>query len=81
MGPGGDRGVRTGLRRDRMGLMAIVLFASIFPVELFHGASPELRGADGQFSAKQGDAFLVRVPVDGAPESVTGHLLKRRIPF
>lgn len=68
-------------RRDRMVLMAIVLFASVFPVELFPGPNPDTRGTDGQFSARQGQVLFVHVPIQGHPAQVWGQFLGRRIPF
>ena len=72
---------RSGIRVDRLAIMAIVLLASVFPVELFPGSPHEPRGTDGQFSGRQGEVLLIRLPVGGDPQSVTGRFLNRRIPF
>jgi hypothetical protein len=61
--------------------MAIVLMASVFPVNLLPSPPRELRGTDGQLSGKQGQVLLVKVSVNGRPKDVTGLFLQRRIPF
>jgi len=66
---------------DRVAIMAIVLLTSIFPVDLLTSAPPEPHGVDGQFSGKQGEIVVVRVPVDQQTTAVTGRLLNRKIPF
>ena len=68
-------------RMDRAAIMAIVLLTSIFPVDLLTSAPPEPHGMDGQFSAKQGEIVVVRVPVDQQTTAVTGRFLNRKIPF
>ena len=68
-------------RMDRVAIMAIVLLTSIFPVDLLTSAPPEPHGMDGQFSGKQGEIVVVRVPVDQQTTAVTGRLLNRKIPF
>ncbi|WP_447973312.1 M23 family metallopeptidase [Nitrospira sp. Kam-Ns4a] len=73
-------------RFDRLTIMAVVLLASVFPVELFPGPPRDLRGTDGQFSGKQGQVVLVRVPVETGPAEarspeITGRFLGREIPF
>jgi len=61
--------------------MAVVLFASIFPVNLVPSAPNEHRGTDGQFSGKQGEVLLVTVPGDGDRAEVVGQFLGRRVLF
>jgi len=68
-------------RADVIAVMAIVLMASVFPVNLLPSPPQELRGTDGQLSGKQGQVLLVKVPADGRPKDVTGLFLQRRIPF
>lgn len=68
-------------RMDRVAIMAIVLLTSIFPVDLLTSAPPERHGVDGQFSGKQGEIVVVRVPVDPQTTAVTGRLLNRTVPF
>lgn len=73
-----------GRRLDRLAIMAVVLLASVFPVELFPGAPRDQRGTDGQFSGKQGQIVLVQLPVEPETEQtreVTGSFLGRQIPF
>ncbi len=50
-------------RLDRWAIVAIVLLASVFPVDLFPGGPHGQHGADGQLSGKQGQVLLVHVPV------------------
>lgn len=69
------------IRKDRIAIMAVVLLTSIFPVDMLTSAPPEPRGIDGQFSGKQGDIVVVRVPVDPQVTAVTGRFLDRKIPF
>jgi Membrane proteins related to metalloendopeptidases len=68
-------------RMDRIAIMAIVLLTSIFPVDLLTSAPHEPHGMDGQFSSKQGDIVVVRVPVEQQTTAVTGRFLSRQIPF
>ncbi len=49
-------------RLDRLIIMSVVLLASVFPVELFPNTPPPPQGADGQFSGKQGQVIVVKVP-------------------
>lgn len=68
-------------RLDRTVLMAVVLLTSIFPVDLFPGSLPAPKGIDGQYSGKQGQIIVVRVPADDAVTSVQGNFLERTINF
>jgi hypothetical protein len=86
MGWGGQTTAERGRRRDRLTIMAVVLVTSVFPVEPFPGAPRDLRGTDGQFSGKQGQVIVVRLPVEGEssaddPIEVEGRFLGRTIPF
>ena len=69
------------IRSDKLAIMAIVLLTSIFPVDLLTSAPHEPHGIDGQFSGKQGEIVVVRVPVDQQTTAVTGKFLNRKIPF
>ncbi len=69
------------VRKDRIAIMAAVLLTSIFPVNMLTSAPPEPRGIDGQFSGKQGEIVVVRVPADRQITAVTGRFLNRKIPF
>lgn len=62
-------------------IMAVVLLASVFPVDLFPSAPHEIQGVDGQYSGKQGQVVLVRVPTEGRQAEVTGRFLGRTVPF
>lgn len=66
---------------DRMILTAIVLIASIFPIELVPGSMPAPKGADGQYSGKQGQIVLVKVPGDDPQAEVRGTFLGRTVSF
>ncbi len=70
-----------GGRAHAWAIMAVILLASVFPVDLLPSAPHELRGADGQYSGKQGHVVLVRVPTGSSTADVTGRFLGRTIPF
>src|SRR6476661_7031458 len=69
------------IRVDIITIVGIVLLTSIFPVDLLTSAPHEPHGTDGQFSGKQGEIVVVRVPVDQQTTAVTGRFLSRQIPF
>jgi murein DD-endopeptidase MepM/ murein hydrolase activator NlpD len=66
---------------DRTVIMAVVLLASVFPVELFPNTPIQPKGIDGQYSGKQGQVIVVKVPADEQPTEVRGTFLARTIPF
>ena len=68
-------------RLDRTLLILIVLVTSVFPVELFPNAPPPPKGIDGQYSGRQGQVLLVRVPLSEEATEVKGTFLDRTIPF
>lgn len=68
-------------RLDRTLITALVLLTSIFPVELFPNAPPPPKGIDGQYSGKQGQVLVVKVPVAEGVTEVRGTFLDRTIPF
>jgi murein DD-endopeptidase MepM/ murein hydrolase activator NlpD len=68
-------------RLDRTLLILIVLLTSVFPVELFPNTPPPPKGIDGQYSGRQGQVLLVRVPLSEEATEVTGTFLDRTIPF
>lgn len=68
-------------RLDRTLITAIVLLMSVFPVELFPNAPPPPKGIDGQYSGKQGQVLVVKVPVAEGVTEVRGMFLDRTIPF
>src|SRR5690349_5316472 len=72
--------VRCG-RAHAWAIMAVILSASVFPVDLFPNAPHEIQGADGQYSGKQGQVLLVQVRTGGRATDVTGQFLGRTIPF
>ena len=67
-------------RLDRTLIMMIVLLTSVFPVELFPNAPPP-KGIDGQYSGRQGQVLLIKVPIAEEASDVKGTLLDRTIPF
>ncbi len=66
---------------DRMVLALVVLLTSIFPVELFPGSLPAPKGVDGQYSGKQGQIIVVKVPGADAQADVQGTFLGRTVAF
>jgi murein DD-endopeptidase MepM/ murein hydrolase activator NlpD len=64
---------------DRILIISVVLLASVFPVELFPNTVPAHRGADGQFSGKQGQIVLIKVPDLKDAAIVKGRFLGRTI--
>jgi len=68
-------------RLDRMVIVAVVLLASVFPVELFPNAPTQPKGIDGQYSGKQGQVLVVKVPGEEQATEIRGTFLTRSIPF
>lgn len=68
-------------RLELLAVIAVVIFASIFPVDLSPSAPHQLAGRDGQYSGKQGDVLIVTVPGADSSSKVTGRFLSRSIPF
>ena len=65
----------------RVTLITVVLLASIFPVDLFPGSLPLPKGIDGQYSGKQGQIVVIKVPTDERMVQVQGTFLGRRVTF
>jgi murein DD-endopeptidase MepM/ murein hydrolase activator NlpD len=68
-------------RLDRTVITTVVLLTSVFPVELFPNAPPPPKGSDGQYSGKQGQVLVVKVPGEEQATEVYGKFLSRTIPF
>ena len=68
-------------RLDRTLIMLVLLLTSVFPVELFPNSPPLPKGIDGQYSGRQGQVVLVKVPFTGEATDVKGTFLDRAIPF
>ncbi len=66
---------------DRLILATIILLASIFPIELVPGSMPAPKGADGQYSGKQGQIVLIKVLGDDLQAEVRGAFLGRTLSF
>ena len=68
-------------RLDRTLIIVVVLVTSVFPVELFPNSPPPPKGIDGQFSGRQGQVLVVKVPLAEEASEVKGAFLDRTIPF
>jgi len=68
-------------RSPAWAITAVILLASVLPVDLFPNAPHEIQGADGQYSGKQGQVLLVQVRTGDRVTDVTGRFLGRTIPF
>ena len=68
-------------RSPAWAITAVILLASVLPVDLFPNAPHEIQGADGQYSGKQGQVLLVQVSTGDRVTDVTGRFLGRTIPF
>ncbi len=66
---------------ERLAISAIIIVASIFPVEWLPIGIQLLHGTDGQLSGKQGQVLLVRVPVQDQAATVSGQFRGRAIAF
>jgi len=80
-GEGGSVVSRKKNRSDVRAIFAVVLLASVFPVGPLPGSPRDLRGTDGQYSGKQGQVLVVKVPVSGEPREVVGRFLGRLVLF
>ena len=72
---------RKRLALDRSLLMAVLLIGSVFPVDLFPGSLPAPKGIDGQYSGKQGQIIVVKIPTDDVEARVQGNFLDRTVTF
>ncbi len=68
-------------RADRTLVTAIVLVASVFPVTILPSATQTPAGSDGQYSGKQGQVIVVKIPEQPAATRVEGRFLDRTIPL
>ncbi|MFO0707635.1 MAG: M23 family metallopeptidase [Nitrospira sp.] len=66
---------------EQMLLVLCVLCASIFPIEVVPGSMPAPKGADGQYSGKQGQILVVKVEGDDPQAQVRGTFLGRLLSF
>jgi murein DD-endopeptidase MepM/ murein hydrolase activator NlpD len=66
---------------DRIVLAAVVLMAGMFPAEVFPVAPRLSNGIDGEYSGRQGQIVLVKVPADDGGTQVQGRFLGRTISF
>lgn len=68
-------------RLDRAVITIVVLLTSVFPVELFPNTPPPPKGSDGQYSARQGQIIVVKVPEPEEVMEVKGKFINRTVPF
>lgn len=68
-------------RLDRTVITAVVLLASVFPVDLFSNTPFQPKGIDGQYSGKQGQVLVIKLPGEEQATEVHGTFLTRTIPF
>lgn len=68
-------------RLDRTMLTVVVLLASVFPVELFPNTPLQPKGIDGQYSGKQGQVLVIKLPGEEQATEIRGTFLTRTIPF
>ncbi len=68
-------------RLDRIIIMSVVLLVSVFPVELFPNTPPPPQGVDGQYSGRQGQVLVVKVPGLKDAAKVQGRFLGRTVTF
>lgn len=66
---------------DRTLITVVVLLASVFPVALFPNTPVQPKGIDGQYSGKQGQVLVIKIPSDDQPTEIRGTFLARTIPF
>ncbi|MEX5213218.1 MAG: M23 family metallopeptidase [Nitrospiraceae bacterium] len=66
---------------ERVTVSAIVILASIFPVEWLPSGPQVLHGTDGQLSGRQGQVLIVKVPVEEPTAVLSGTFMGRAIPF
>jgi len=66
---------------DRSLVMAVLLIGSVFPVDLFPGSLPAPKGIDGQYSGKQGQIIVVKIPSEDLEARVQGTFLGRTVTF
>ncbi len=68
-------------RLDRTLITAVVLLTSVFPVELFPNTPPPPKGINGQYSGRQGQVLVVKVPESEEVTEVKAAFLNRTVPF
>lgn len=68
-------------RFDRAVLLVVVLVAGGFSVNVFPGFSQAPKGIDGQYSGRQGQIIVVKVPTEDAVTQMQGSFLGRTISF
>lgn len=66
---------------DRLVVVSILLLASIFPVELFPNTIAPPKGADGQYSGKQGQIVVIRLSDVQDATKVVGRFQGRTFPL
>ena len=72
---------RWNFRVNRTALLVVVLLAGGFSVNVFPGFSQVPKGLDGQYSGRQGQIIVIKVPTDDAVTHMEGSFLGRTISF
>ncbi len=70
---------RATVRRFRLGV--VILLALVFPVDLLAGPQPGAQVGDADYSGKQGQILVVKVPAESGITRVEGMFLGRSISF
>jgi murein DD-endopeptidase MepM/ murein hydrolase activator NlpD len=66
---------------DRRLITAVIVVASVLPVEVVPHTQPHPSGSDGQYSSKQGQVLVVKIAGEEGATQVEGRFLGRKVPF
>jgi murein DD-endopeptidase MepM/ murein hydrolase activator NlpD len=66
---------------DRRLITAVIVVASVLPVEVVPHTQHHPSGIDGQYSGKQGQVLVVKVAGEEGASQVEGRFLGRKVPF
>ena len=61
--------------------VVLLLWVGVFPVDVFPGSPPDGTGADGQYSGKQGQIIVVKVPSEESSDRLEATFLGRTVKF
>ncbi len=81
MRPTHDLRARCRVLLSRFAVGTAVLLAANLPADLFSGSLPAPSKFDGQYSGRQGQILVVKVPADDAVTQVEGKFLGRSLSF
>lgn len=65
----------------QIALVAVLLWVGWFPADVFSGPPPDGTGPDGQYSGKQGQIIVVKVPSEEASDRLEATFLGRTVNF